>query len=138
MHFLEEETRGCGELTKERLSHINGLREIWNEPKRSSPLSLHRSEDETTGSVAESAKSIGSDLLGCDLEMPQLTEPARGKAALSDAIPLMEVLRATQDSLLGKIVNAREGYIHVLKLAEIIADSVIGANQEGDVPATLF
>ena len=129
--------------------YMNELRGIWNESKLSrcgqSPIS--QSEDETTmsmssTSICESAKSSGygedrkgtSEISANEFDasptssFPLTTHErkpssSRGIISLSSAIPIAELSQRTRDEILSKIVHVKQGYIHVLKLAQMIEDS---------------
>ncbi len=121
-------------LTKEKLSYMNGLREIWNDP---SPTKLckqvqspyHGSEDETATNVSLSEGSVISHI---ESPISPAAEPSPSKrkpsgklmCPLSELIPVAEMLVPKRDEMIAKVVNEKEGYIHVLRLAEMIADSL--------------
>ncbi len=97
---------------------MNGLREIWNECKLGqSPV--HHSEDETNSSLADSPAP-----LVCESETLTQSQGRRimrkSAARLSATIPAEEVAAAARDEVVGKVVNIQEGYIHVLRLAELV------------------
>jgi len=89
--------------------------------------------------MSESAKSTSSnedhkgsvDALAVESEVfgpwePQGRREVSGKlsAGLVNVIPVAEIYKTTTELVVSQIVNVKEGYIHVLRLAEMIAESL--------------
>ena len=120
----------------EKLSYMNGLREIWNDSSstyvtsklvKQTQLPYNGSEDETSTNASLSDSSHTNDILSPMSPKDISTKPkSPGKAtfSLSELIPIKEIAWTKKEEVVGKVVNEKEGYIHVLKLAEMIAESL--------------
>lgn len=110
------------------------LKQIWDDqPLSKQPKLLqspfYGSEDETASTVSMS-ENQGLNHSSPDTGSFELTPVKQRKSSgktsfmLSELLPITEISNSARNEIISQIVNERQGYINVLKFAEMIADSL--------------
>ena len=119
-----------GRLSKEDQVYIKELKEIWNDSHNRSAISTcYESEDESSSNISYNENQISTHKSDFDNNLSNLPIKQKGNnnvltVSLSQFIPAAEIKQNKINEIASILLNDKQGYLHILKLAEMIINSL--------------